>query len=271
MAGDPPQRKHTRRWSPALTTAVPVALPPAAFAADIFLGLPLPTWLFGILLAIGLLATAGSLVVHMRQARRQQQRLDATEKTVIALTAALPAYLMPLADIKSRLVNASEPELGARKLELIRAAVGSADNDLFPKRTRCCYFELTGGGEEPRKLACIAYSGRSDKFECPFVEGVGISAPYIFNKIIDPQSSELRGELTKEAFHEWDEKLGFKSGIACAVFSGCKTFGMLTWDAPEVNALDQTHLNIAQLLAQDLGTMLAINRATHVAPGSHQQ
>jgi hypothetical protein len=81
------------------------------------------------------------------------------------------------------------------------------------------------------------------------------------NKIIDPQSSELKGELTKEDFHEWNEDLGFRSGIACAVFSGSKTFGMLTWDAPEVSALDETRLRIAQLLAQDLGTMLTIESA----------
>lgn len=88
--------------------------------------------------------------------------------------------------------------------------------------------------------------------------------------IVRPQRrplSELRGELTKEEFHEWNDSLGFRSGIACAVFSGDRTFGMLTWDAQEVGALDTTHLKIAQLLAQDLGTMLAINRSVNPAPG----
>jgi hypothetical protein len=241
---------------------------PAALeqAAQVTFGLALPVWLFFVLLGIGAVATISTLWLQSVQSRQEKQKVDAIESTGNVLAAALPSYLMPLADIKSRLVNAAEPELSAYKEILIQATVGSANNDLFPRNTRCCYFELSGGGKETRKLRSKAYSGRSDKFECVFAESVGISGPYLFNKIIDAKSSELRGELTKEEFHEWNDGLGFRSGIACAVFSGEKTFGMLTWDAQEVAALDQTHLKIAQLLAQDLGTMLAINRSVNPVP-----
>lgn len=259
MVSVSPQRKLLRRWLAGLTTVLSVLPLVAAYVTQVLLGLSLPSWLFGSLLAVGVAATVGSGLVQTTQARRQRRSLDAIEAVRNTLAAALTSYLMPLADIKSRLVNAeNEADVRACKAELIRATIGSANADLFPKGTRCCYFELSGGGRQSRKLASKAYSGRSDKFECEFKENEGVSGPYIFNKIIDPQSSELRGELTKEEFHEWKEGLGFRSGIACAVFSGNTTFGMLAWDAPEVDALDQTHEKIAQLLAQDLGTMLAI-------------
>lgn len=68
-------------------------------------------------------------------------------------------------------------------------------------------------------------------------------------------------------FDEWDESLGFQSAIACGVFSGDQTFGMLLWDTPEADALDETHHLMAQLLAQELSIMLAIKRSKH-APGT---
>ena len=239
----------------------------AAYTTQVFLNWRLPAWLFVTLLTVGVAATIGSALVQTNQARRQQNSLKAIEKMRNAFVAALPSYLTPLADIKSRLVNA-EDDAAVRqgKAELIRATIGSANSDLFPANTRCCFFTLANDGPRGRSLKPAAHSGRTDRFECVLNEYSGVAGPYIFNKIIDPQSSELRGELTKDEFHEWNENLGFKSGIACAVFAGAHTFGMLTWDAPETDALDQTHEKIAQLLAQDLGTMLAVKPAINPYP-----
>jgi hypothetical protein len=262
-----PRRNIPQRWLAATTTILSGLPLAAAYAAQVFLSWQLPAWLFVTLLAVGVAATVGSVLVQASQTRRQQNSLEAIEKMGNTFAAALTSYLGPLADIKSRLVNA-EDDAAVRqsKAELIRATIGSANSDLFPANTRCCFFTLADDDLRGRSLKPVARSGRTDRFECVLNEYSGVVGPYIFNKIIDPQASELRGELTRDEFHEWNETLGFKSGIACAVFAGANTFGMLTWDAPEANALDQTHEKIAQLLAQDLGTMLAVKPAINPYP-----
>src|SRR5262245_57670478 len=78
--------------------------------------------------------------IRMRRAERRYKK-DSYE----AVAAALPTYLIPLADIKNRLVNARGRELLACKMELMRATVASASANLFPDNTRCCFFELSRG------------------------------------------------------------------------------------------------------------------------------
>jgi hypothetical protein len=255
-------RMPQRRWLSRAATAAAGTLSVTAYGAQVLLGRSLPTWLFITLLTLGLIATCGAVWLQEVVSRDQEHKREIAEETRDGVLAIVASYLTPLVDIKNRLVNAEEPAIiEASKSELIRAIVGSADSDLFPNRTRCCYFELSTDEQSHRKLTCERYAGRASKPTWELVEGKGIAGDYIFRKIIDQRRSEVRERLTKADFHEWDESLGFQSAIACAVFCGDKTFGMLLWDAPEAHDMDDTHHLMAQLLAQELGIMLAIKRS----------
>src|SRR4051794_40600160 len=103
-----PQQNIHRRWL-AVATTVLSGLPLAgAYTVQVFLNWRLPAWLFVTLLTVGVAATIGSALVQTNQARRQQNSLEAIKKMRNAFVAALPSYLTPLADIKSRLVNAED-------------------------------------------------------------------------------------------------------------------------------------------------------------------
>lgn len=220
---------------------------------------------------IGPLAVAGTAILPMldirqqlseveRELARERQQREELAAEQVRSNGAVVSYLTPLAYLKDQVVNAkNEHEREIRKAELIRAHVNSAQAGFFPDDTRCCYFELRTEVDGERQLRCEGvYSGRPDPLRCVFSEYQGVAGPYLFKNIIDQRSFAVNGNLSKEQFHEWDESLGFRSGIACAVFSGGKTFGMLTWDAPEADALNKTHLDIATVIAQDLGTMLGV-------------
>ncbi|HEX3783152.1 MAG TPA: hypothetical protein VHX38_26085 [Pseudonocardiaceae bacterium] len=265
-------RLRRSKWWRSRFAAVTGFLAVAAYVVPILVGASPPPWLHWLLMAgVGPFAVLGTAILPMldireqlgeveqQLARERQQREELVAEQVRS-NGAVVSYLMPLAYLKDKVVNAQdEHERQSRKNELIRAHVSSALSGLFPEGTRCCYFELSVDANGNRRLQCDGvYSGRPDPLRCLFAEHEGVAGPYLFKNIIDQQSWDVNGNLSKEQFHEWDEALGFKSGIACAVFSGDKTYGMLTWDAPEIDVLNRTHLDIAKVIAQDLGTMLAV-------------
>lgn len=260
------QRRSQRRWLPWVLAGA--GLLAVAYVLQVLLGRPLPTWAFLLVLVGGAATTFLAATLPAVGAARQAQKIASAEMKIAAAQEAryvrltsyintLGVYFLPLSDSIDRVINAADKNLCSEaKAALTRSIVDVAYSDLFPKKTRCCYFKLATNS--PRRLVCDAFAGRGSKPTYVFTEGKGAGA-HVFANIVNHRLSELNPEIKKAQFPQWDESFGFRTYIACTVNSGDKVFGMITVDAENVGDLEEAHHELVRFLAQLLGSMLAVN------------
>jgi hypothetical protein len=261
----PQEWVHKRRlkqgWRYWVTTGS--GLVAVAYILQVVLRWPLPGWLSPLLLVVGGLATVGGATLPAIGTERHTHMLeaasDAQHVQLRGYIDSLGPYFIPLTLAIDQVVSSSNTdECKVNKAALKQLILDATYSELFPKGTRCCYLTLVLRGST-RKLVCKKGDsvGRSDVPICEFVEGKD-SGRHVFADIIDAKSSKHNPNIKKSEFPEWDESLGFRTYIACAVASDEEVFGMLTIDAENVGDFEDRHHDLLRVFAQLLGSMFAV-------------
>ncbi len=212
-----------------------------------------------VLVLVGAVAVAIPFAIKSRRELRQEAATASAEAIAIDMDARLRLIVgdvtAPIAEVVGRVHQArTAPERSSLGGQLQQLVVEAAANLCDGDRTRACFFQLDDG-----EMAPAAWTGRSDRPITVFTDATG-----------DRRGQEA---LLLVRFHDFlmvDDTLSeplppgvdprpgaqYRSFISVAVFCGEQNFGMLTVDAPEPSAFDETDLNVMRALAQLLGAGL---------------
>jgi len=211
------------------------------------------------LVAAGAVAVAIPLAIKSRRELRQEAEARSAETIAIEadtkLRLVVGDVVTPIAEVVGRVHQArGQPERGALRGQLKQLIVEAAANLCDGERARATFFELDGG-----EMRAAAWFGRGDQPETVFTDA--------------PDDRRGQEALLLVRFHDFllvddvrAEKLPrgaeprpgatYRSFISVAVFCAEENLGMLSVDAPEPYAFDETDLNVMRAMAQLLGAGL---------------
>jgi hypothetical protein len=216
----------------------------------------LPDW--GVVLG-GAVAVAIPLYLKSRRELRQEAATRSAESLAIEMDTKLHLVLgdvmTPIAEVVGRIHQAGEPDRSSLRGQLKQLVVEAASHLCGRSdRTRAIFFELRNGTMRPE-----AWIGRSDPPNTVFSdlpgdrrghEALALVAQHDFLQVDDMSHDRAPLPLGPRP------NAGYQAFISVAVFSGDQDFGMLTVDAPEAYAFDDTDLNVLRAMAQLLGAGL---------------
>jgi GAF domain-containing protein len=215
----------------------------------------LPDW--GVV-AGGAVAVAIPLYLKSRRELRQEAATRSAEELAIEMDTKLHLVLgdvmTPIAEVVGRIHQTTEPDRSSLRGQLKQLVVEAASHLCGSERTRAIFFELRGGTMRPE-----AWIGRSDPPNSVFTnqpgdrrgrEALALVAQHDFLQVDDLAHDRAPLPLGPRP------NAGYRAFISVAVFSGDQDFGMLTVDAPEPYAFDDTDLNVLRAMAQLLGAGL---------------
>jgi GAF domain-containing protein len=211
----------------------------------------------------GGVAVAVPLWVKSRRELRQEAETRSAEALAIEADAKLRLVVgdvvTPIAEVVGKVHQTSgkgerESLRGQLKQLVVEAAASLCDGE----RARAVYFQLERG-----EMRAAAWFGRGDPPTTVFTD--------------DPADRRGQEALLLVRFHDYllvddvrGEELprgaeprpgaGYRSFISVAVFCGDQNLGMLSVDAPEPHAFDDTDLNVMRAMAQLLGAGLVDRR-----------
>ncbi|HEV8425658.1 MAG TPA: GAF domain-containing protein [Actinomycetes bacterium] len=225
-------------------------------------GAPATTGRWGLVVA-GAVAVAVPLWIKSRRELRQEAETRSAETLAIETDAKLRLVvgdvITPIAEVVGRVHQVSgkgerEALRGQLKQLVVEAAASLCDGE----RSRATFFELQRG-----EMRAAAWFGRGDAPSTVFTD--------------DPDDRRGQEALLLVRFHDYllvddvrAEELprgaeprpgaGYRSFISVSVFCGEQNLGMLSVDAPEPHAFDETDLNVMRAMAQLLGAGLVATR-----------
>jgi GAF domain-containing protein len=225
-------------------------------------GAPATAQGWGLVLA-GAVAVAVPLWVKSRRELRQAAETRSAEALAIETDAKLRLVVgdvvTPIAEVVGRVHQASakverEQLRGQLKQLVVEAVASLCDGE----RARAVFFQLDNG-----EMRAAAWFGRGDPPTTVFTDQPGdrrgqeallLVRFHDYLLIDDVRADELpRGAEPRPG-------AGYRSFISVAVFSGDQNLGMLSVDAPEPHAFDDTDLNVMRAMAQLLGAGLVDRR-----------
>jgi GAF domain-containing protein len=215
------------------------------------------------LVVAGAVAVAVPLWIKSRRELRQEAETRSAETLAIETDAKLRLVvgdvITPIAEVVGRVHQVSgkgerEALRGQLKQLVVEAAASLCDGE----RTRATFFELQRG-----EMRSAAWFGRGDAPGTVFTD--------------DPDDRRGQEALLLVRFHDYllvddvraDELprgaeprpgAGYRSFISVSVFCAEQNLGMLSVDAPEPHAFDETDLNVMRAMAQLLGAGLVATR-----------
>jgi GAF domain-containing protein len=215
------------------------------------------------LVVAGAVAVAVPLWIKSRRELRQEAETRSAETLAIETDAKLRLVvgdvITPIAEVVGRVHQVSgkgerEALRGQLKQLVVEAAASLCDGE----RTRATFFELQRG-----EMRAAAWFGRGDAPGTVFTD--------------DPDDRRGQEALLLVRFHDYllvddvraDELprgaeprpgAGYRSFISVSVFCAEQNLGMLSVDAPEPHAFDETDLNVMRAMAQLLGAGLVATR-----------
>jgi GAF domain-containing protein len=215
------------------------------------------------LVVAGAVAVAVPLWVKSRRELRQEAEARSAETLAIETDAKLRLVVgdvvTPIAEVVGRVHQTSgkgerESLRGQLKQLVVEAVASLCDGE----RARAVFFQLERG-----EMRAAAWFGRGDPPTTVFTD--------------DPDDRRGQEALLLVRFHDYlliddvrAEELprgaeprpgaGYRSFISVAVFCGEQNLGMLSVDAPEPRAFDETDLNVMRAMAQLLGAGLVDRR-----------
>jgi GAF domain-containing protein len=207
----------------------------------------------------GAVAVAIPLYLKSRRELRQEAATRSAESLAIEMDSKLHLVLgdvmTPIAEVVGRIHQAvGETERSSLRGQLKQLAVEAASNLCGSERTRAIFFELRGGALRPE-----AWIGRSDPPHTLFSglagdqrggDALALVSQHDFLQVDDTGDASVPASLRPRP------NAGYRAFISVAVFCGEQDFGMLTVDAPEPYAFDDTDLNVLRAMAQLLGAGL---------------
>jgi GAF domain-containing protein len=207
----------------------------------------------------GAVAVAVPLWVKSRRELRQEAETRSAETLAIEADAKLRLVVgdvvTPIAEVVGRVHQApAGPERESLRGQLKQLIVEAGANLCDGERARATFFELHEG-----VMRAAAWFGRADPPTTVFTS--------------EPDDRRGQEALLLVRFHDWllvdDVRaeplprgaeprpgVGYRAFISVAVFCGELDLGMLTVDAPEPHAFDETDLNVMRAMAQLLGAGL---------------
>ena len=211
------------------------------------------------LVAAGAVAVAVPLWVKSRRELRQETEARSAETLAIETDAKLRLVVgdvvTPIAEVVGRVHQTSgrgerESLRGQLKQLVVEAAASLCDGE----RARAAFFQLERG-----EMRAAAWFGRGDQPTTVFTdrpddrrgqEALLLVRFHDYLLVDDVRAEELpRGAEPRPG-------ATYRSFISVAVFCADQDLGMLSVDAPEAHAFDETDLNVMRAMAQLLGAGL---------------
>jgi GAF domain-containing protein len=215
------------------------------------------------LVGAGAVAVAVPLWVKSRRELRQEAETRSAETLAIETDAKLRLVVgdvvTPIAEVVGRVHQTSgkgerESLRGQLKQLVVEAAASLCDGE----RARAVFFQLERG-----EMRAAAWFGRGDPPNTVFTDAPddrrGQEALLLVRFHDYLLVDDVRGgDLPRGA--EPRRGAGYRSFISVSVFCGDQNLGMLSVDAPEPHAFDETDLNVMRAMAQLLGAGLVDRR-----------
>jgi GAF domain len=206
-------------------------------------------------------AVAVAIPLGIKSRRELRQEAVARSAATIAIEADTKLRLVvgdvvtPIAEVVGRVHQAvDEAERGSLRGQLKQLIVEAAANLCDGERARATFFELEGG-----EMRATAWFGRGDQPGTVFTDAPddrrGQEALLLVRFHDFLLVDDVRGETLP---HGAEPRPGatYRSFISVAVFCAEENLGMLSVDAPEPYAFDETDLNVMRAMAQLLGAGL---------------
>jgi hypothetical protein len=215
------------------------------------------------LVAAGAVAVAVPLWVKSRRELRQEAETRSAETLAIETDAKLRLVvadvIAPIAEVVGRVHQTSgkgerESLRGQLKQLVVEAAASLCDGE----RTRATFFELDRG-----EMRAAAWFGRGDAPTTVFTDAPDDRRGQEALLLVRFHDYLLVDDVRAEPLPRGAEPrpgAGYRSFISVSVFCGEQNLGMLSVDAPEANAFDETDLNVMRAMAQLLGAGLVDRR-----------
>ncbi|HWD42598.1 MAG TPA: GAF domain-containing protein [Actinomycetota bacterium] len=215
------------------------------------------------LVAAGAVAVAVPLWVKSRRELRQETDTRSAETLAIETDAKLRLIVgdvvTPIAEVVGRVHQTSgKGERESLRGQLKQLVVEAAANLCDGERARAVFFQL-----ERSEMRAAAWFGRGDPPTTVFTDDPGdrrgqeallLVRFHDYLLVDDVRADELpRGAEPRPG-------ASYQSFISVAVFCGEQNLGMLSVDAPEPHAFDDTDLNVMRAMAQLLGAGLVDHR-----------
>jgi hypothetical protein len=213
----------------------------------------------------GAVAVAVPLYLKSRRELRQEAATRSAEALAIEMDTKLRLILgdviTPIAEIVGRIHQAGgDAERGSLRGQLKQLVVEALAHLCGSDRTRASFFELDGGVMRPE-----AWTGRADPPVTVFTNHSGDRRGQEALLLVSHHDFLLVDDIYAESTPPGVQArpgAQYRSFISIAVFSGDDDFGMLTVDAPEAAAFDETDVNVMRAMAQLLGTGLVERHGT---------
>jgi hypothetical protein len=215
------------------------------------------------LVAAGAVAVAVPLWVKSRRELRQEAEIRSAETLAIEADAKLRLVVgdvvTPIAEVVGRVHQTSGlAERESLRGQLRQLVVEAAANLCDGERARAVFFQLQRG-----EMRAAAWSGRGDPPATVFTDDPGDRRGQEALLLVRFHDYLLVDDVRAEELPRGVEPrpgAGYRSFISVAVFCGDQDLGMLSVDAPEPHAFDETDLNVMRAMAQLLGAGLVDRR-----------
>jgi hypothetical protein len=259
VLGEPVARRRSRLRTYLLVEAAAVAL--GYGVAVLRDGAPVTGGGWALVVA-GAIAVAVPLWVKSRRELRQETETRSAESLAIEADARLRLIVgdvvTPIAEVVGRVHQTSGKERESLRGQLKQLVVEAAASLCDGERARAVFFQLERG-----EMRATAWFGRGDPPTTVFTdepadrrgqEALLLVRFHDYLLVDDVRAGELpRGAEPRPG-------AGYRSFISVSVFSGEQNLGMLSVDAPEPGAFDETDLNVMRAMAQLLGAGLVDRR-----------
>ena len=215
------------------------------------------------LVAAGAVAVAVPLWIKSRRELRQELAARSAETLAIETDAKLRLVVgdvvTPIAEVVGRVHQTSgkaerESLRGQLKQLVVEAAASLCDGE----RTRAIFFELDRG-----EMRAAAWFGRGDPPSTVFTDAPADRRGQEALLLVRFHDYLLVDDVRAETLPRGAEPrpgAGYRSFISVSVFCDEQNLGMLSVDAPEAHAFDDTDLNVMRAMAQLLGAGLVDRR-----------
>ena len=214
------------------------------------------------LVAAGAVAVAVPLWVKSRRELRQELETRSAEGLAIETDAKLRLVVgdvvTPIAEVVGRVHQTSGREREALRGQLRQLAVEAAASLCDGERARAIFWKLEGG-----EMRASAWFGRGDPPTTVFTDDPGDRRGQEALLLVRFHDYLLVDDVRAEDLPRGAEPrpgATYRSFISVAVFCGEQNLGMLSVDAPEPDAFDETDLNVMRAMAQLLGAGLVDRR-----------
>lgn len=251
-----------RRWG--LRVGIPGTLAATAYVLQAQVGEQLPGWLHWTLLILGGLATVAALFMPTQVMSHQLEHSEAEKRVTRTIEESMAGYRVKINDglrsfvvLLDEIINARPTERRELQGSMIQATMNFAALTLGDgRRTRACYYRFESG--PPRRLCTRQYAGRQDEPRREFVEG-DPAGDYVFRSF-GGRRAVLHPHDTAGDPPPMHPTSAYRTFISAPVVSGETLFGMLSVDSPDVGDLTQQDKIFITIIAQILGSALAIGR-----------